>query len=236
MKRSTTLTALALLGLATISFPTGVGATGTELPLSGCESLRGAMTVPGWLRWMTVELDDGQTRTWTNPDAPNYDDPTQELSIEFPTVAVGTHTYYVTDSNGPLVTVHGPLTVEVPACPVPATAPPVTTATTVPPTTAAPATTAPPTTGPAPTVSAAATTPPPVDTSALALPPVGGPTTTAGVLGASVVPTLPATGSDAARGLAPIGAGFLLLGLLAGWASRREGRSPSPAARRALGA
>ncbi len=232
-------TAIAVVGMSGCMLLTGAtraGATGDDLILSGCEALAGGKTVPGWLRYMTVTLDDGQSQTWTNPDGPNYDDESFSISFSFPKVSVGDHQYTVVDSNGDLVSTYHH-EVDVPPCPVPSTAAVTTVAVAPRPPTPAPA---PPTPAPAPPSSTGAvviettTTAPPVETSALSFGPTLPPAVAPSVLSAG--PTLPATGpNEATRQLAPIGIGFLAVGLLALAAVRRETRRLSPAARRSLG-
>lgn len=171
-----TLTGLALAAGFAVSLPHDTHAVGGDFPLAGCEKLTGTMTVPGWLRWLEIVLDDGQTARWINPDAPYYDDDTQTATITFPRVEPGVHTYVVTDTNGEKVFPHPAKSVTVTACPVATTttAPPVTTVAPEPTTTApAPATTVAPepsTTTPAETTTSstapATTVPPEPSTSA----------------------------------------------------------------------
>jgi hypothetical protein len=236
MKLTTAMTVLGISGMVLLGGAGIAAATGDDLELSGCDSLAGGKTVPGWLRYMTVTLDDGQTQTWTNPDAPNYDDDSFDISFSFPTVAAGDHTYVVTDSNGELVSTFDH-EVYVPPCPVPSTEAPVTTPAPAPTTaTAAPTTVT--TIGGAAVIETTTTAAPPVETSALALGPTVATTAAPGVEPSvlSAGATLPATGTnDPTRNLAPIGVGFLTIGGLALWAVRREGRGLSPAARKALG-
>lgn len=240
MKLTTAMTVLGISGCMLLGGAGMAAATGDDLELTGCEALAGGKTVPGWLRYMTVTLDDGQSQTWTNPDAPYFDDESFDIFFSFPTVAVGDHTYVVTDSNGQLVSSFDH-EVYVPPCPVPTTEAPVTTPAPAPTTaTAAPTTVT--TIAGAAVIETTTTAVAPVETSALALGPTL-PTTVPATAAPGVEPsvlsagaTLPATGpNDPTRNLAPIGVGFLTIGGLALWAVRREGRGLSPAARKALG-